>query len=468
MEHQEDSKEKCRAHDWWAEFCQDSAVHGMPYLARRDLHWVERLFWLAMILASAYYAISSCYSQWERFRNNPIVYEYEYLFALRNFTFIGLTFCTTYETEEQVAKLIRDTWAVDPTQDPAKAAYYKEFLYVLNRLRYNNLETLKPFENDTTLSNLAYVDMLLALQEKVLPSPRPVLMAPIITEVGLCQSTSQLTRYGNPYGRLETLNVTPVRQCGFFNECQFMHKPFNSIQTHVFLYMHDVNELMLPHDRRTITFDAKTKSSYVLKLLISSISADREVRNLPVAYRKCRYHDENNLRYYSPYHPSLCRLECRINWALSMCHCKPFFYAAAPQAPICNVTGMLCLAESNWLERPCHCFSLCRETTYSIIEEYEQSGGDQSYVGEQFERTIIIKLELPKMGMKRRVVFSTDQLIMSFGGAIGLFLGASFMTFYGLIHLFLHFLVVQCKCRPRIPQDRAPDGKRKWFTYRKP
>ncbi|XP_034654648.1 pickpocket protein 11 [Drosophila subobscura] len=451
MAPQEDSKKESK-HDWCAEFCDASAVHGMPYLARRDLHWVERLFWLLMVLASAYYAISSCYSQWERFRNNPIVYEYEYLFALRNFTFIGLTFCTKYETEQQVAKLIRTTWSVDATQDPVKAAYYKDFLYVLNRLRYNNMETLKPFENDSTLNDLAYVDMLLQLQQKVLPHPKPVLMAPIITEAGLCQTTSQLTRYGNPYGQIQSLNVTPVRQCGFFNECQFMHKPFNSIQTHVYLFLHDVHELMLPYDRRTVFFDARSKSSYVLKLLVSSISADREVRNLPVAYRKCRYNDENNLQYFSPYHPSLCRLECRINWAQSLCHCKPFFYAAAPQVPICNVTGMLCLAESNWLDKPCHCFALCRETTYSIIEEYEQSGGDQSYVGEQFERTIIIKLELPKMGMKRRVVFSTDQLIMSFGGAIGLFLGASFMTIYGLIYLLLHFLVVQCKCRNKVFQ----------------
>lgn len=57
--------------------------------------------------------------------------------------------------------------------------------------------------------------------------------------------------------------------------------------------------MMLPHDRRTVTFDAKVKSSYVLKLLVNSISADGEVRNLPVAYRKCRYEDENNLKYYS-------------------------------------------------------------------------------------------------------------------------------------------------------------------------
>ncbi|XP_016978723.1 sodium channel protein Nach [Drosophila rhopaloa] len=428
------------SHDWSAEACEESSIHGMPYVARRDLHWTERVFWVIMVVASAYYAISSCLNQWERFRDNPIVYEYEYLFALRNFTFLGVTLCTNYESDEQVDQILNQTWGVNSSADPTKAAYYAEFLRVLNRLKYTTLDKLKPFENDTSLDNLPYLDILLKLQEKVLPPKNHVLLAPIITEVGLCQTTSQLTRFGNPYGKIEDLNVTAVRQCGFFSECQIMHKPFNSIMTHVFLYLHDVHEMMLPHDLRTVTFDAKVKSSYVLKLLVHSISADTEVRNLPVAYRKCRYNDENNLEYYSPYYPSLCRLECRIKWALSLCNCKPYFYVAAPNAPICNISGMLCLARSKWLEKPCDCFPLCRENTYNIIEEDEQSGGDQNYVGEQFERTMIIKMGLPKMGMKRRVVFSTDQLIMSFGGAIGLFLGASFMTIYGLIYLSLNFL----------------------------
>ncbi|KAH8308491.1 hypothetical protein KR018_005901 [Drosophila ironensis] len=435
--------------DWGAELCQESSIHSMPYVCRRDLHWSERIFWLAMILASGYYAINTCLAQWGRFRDNPIVYEYEYLSALRNFSFLGLTLCTHYETQEQVDLLIKETWGVDAKADPTRAAYYQGFLHVLNRLHYDNLDTLKPFKNDTSLDNLNYVKLLLQLQEEILPHPEPVLMAPIITEAGLCQTTSQLTRFGNPYGKQEALNVTAVKKCGYFNDCHFFHKPFNSILTPVAMYMHDVKELALPHDQRTLLFNAKTKSSYVLKLLVNSISADSEVRNLPVAYRKCRYRDENNLKYYWPYHPSLCRLDCRITWALSLCQCKPFFYAAAPKAPVCNITGMLCLDRSKWLEKPCNCVPLCRESTYSIIEEYEQSGGDENYAGEQFERTIIIKMDLPKMGMKRRVVFSTDQLIMSFGGAIGLFLGASFMTIYGLIYLFLTFLALKCRCRLR-------------------
>jgi len=91
---------------------------------------------------------------------------------------------------------------VNPRQDPEKANYYKEFLRVLNHLQYKTLETLRPFENDTSLDNLNYVSILLKLQERILPIEIPVVMAPIITEAGLCQTTSQLNRYGNPYGKM--------------------------------------------------------------------------------------------------------------------------------------------------------------------------------------------------------------------------------------------------------------------------
>ncbi|XP_017050263.1 uncharacterized protein LOC108094280 [Drosophila ficusphila] len=190
-----------RAPNWFAEFCQESSIHGLPYVARRDLHWMERLFWLMMVVVSAYFAIGSCLAQWERFRDNPIVYEYEYLFALRNFPFLGVTLCTNYETQKEVDEIIQETWGVNPAEDPSKAAYYGNFLRVLNRLQYDSLDQLKPFENDTSLDNLPYVAMLLKLQEKVLPSKNPAVLAPIITEVGLCQTTSQLTRYGNPFGK---------------------------------------------------------------------------------------------------------------------------------------------------------------------------------------------------------------------------------------------------------------------------
>lgn len=67
------------------------------------------------------------------------------------------------------------------------------------------------------------------------------------------------------------------------------------------------------------------------------------------------------------------------------------------------------------------------------------------------------------MAMKRRVVFSTDQLIMSFGGAIGLFLGASFISIYGLLYILSEYVfgnIWSCLTRKRKAIKREENMKR--------
>ena len=56
---------------------------------------------------------------------------------------------------------------------------------------------------------------------------------------------------------------------------------------------------------------------------------------------------------------------------------------------------------------------------------------------------------IPFTGIRRRVIFSMDQLVVSFGGAIGLFLGASFVSVSGLIIIFIKYLMSKCGPEPR-------------------
>lgn len=55
----------------------------------------------------------------------------------------------------------------------------------------------------------------------------------------------------------------------------------------------------MPHDRRTLSIELGDKDIQGFRVMLNSLSAEDSVRNVPVAYRRCRYTDENNLKYYS-------------------------------------------------------------------------------------------------------------------------------------------------------------------------
>ena len=130
----------------------------------------------------------------------------------------------------------------------------------------------------------------------------------------------------------------------------------------------------------------------------------------------------------------------------------------APHIPVCSIKGMLCLAHEHWPEAAqCNCPNLCEEESYISMQTMLQKDVSKEILKKKkrknlktmlfsfqesitFEKTIIVKLFLPRMAMKRRVVFSSDQLIMSFGGAIGLFLGASFISIYGLMYVLSEYV----------------------------
>ncbi|XP_037941253.1 acid-sensing ion channel 4-A [Teleopsis dalmanni] len=388
-----------------------------------------------------------CLNQWERFRENPIVYAMELTWGKSDFPYAGITICSNYYDEEAFTRLIQENWQVKPND--TKYQYYWQFLSVLNSLHVDNLKSLTPFAKDKSLKKLKLLDVLLQLHAKRFPTQlndsvtlsssllidldnRFNLYAPAITEGGLCKTTSQLSKYTNPFGKLVSLSVSKVIYCGFLNECNTKILPLVDSKTDIRIYIHNVFDVVMPGDRNTILHEIKADGSLTMELLLSATTAESGVRNLPIQYRKCRYPDENVLKYFEIYRPGVCRSECRIDAALRLCKCKPYFYAVAPEAPICDVDGMLCLDRKNWTQTPCNCVPLCEEINYINLRSTIQKAKTS-----KFESTIIVMLNLPSMAIKRRVVFSTDQLVVSFGGAINLFLGASFISVFNVVYIFV-------------------------------
>lgn len=144
----------------------ESSIHGFPYLVKRELHWIEKLFWGLMIVLTAYTSIDICLNQWKRFRENPIVYAMELAWGKSNFPFVGITLCSDHTDRHEFDHIIEDLWNVEKETNETAYNYYWQFLKALNVLRVTTLETLKPYENDTKLNDLNFLEMLIRVSKK--------------------------------------------------------------------------------------------------------------------------------------------------------------------------------------------------------------------------------------------------------------------------------------------------------------
>ncbi|XP_055921228.1 sodium channel protein Nach [Eupeodes corollae] len=442
-----------------------ASIHGFSYIARTDIHLVERILWGILLFIGTYLSVDMCWNQFKRYKDNPTVFGVERIMGTREFPYVGVTMCSNYFDEEQADVIIQKKWNV--TTGDKKHDYYKKFLQVLIEIEYNNLETLKPYANDEDLRNVDFLKTIWDInssqftnktgKNKILGGDlhysfsvvyRPkedttsTVFQSVITEVGLCFTTSFLYEYQNPLGfQREPLTDTEPKMCTPFDLCNLKVTPNVDSGDKIVAYIHNNKDVVEPDIKSVIRREINTNEISNVDVTLEIISAEEEVRNVPINYRKCRFSNENNLKYFKTYRPILCRIECRINAALKLCQCKPFFYVVGPKGPICNIKGLLCLAKNNWMNTKCdQCLEMCAVHKYTALKTTAHVFNEA-----KFARALLINLSLPKMGIRRRVVFSFDQLVIAFGGAASLFLGCSFLSFAQIFYYIIQYLEEKLK-----------------------
>ncbi|XP_058456710.1 sodium channel protein Nach-like [Malaya genurostris] len=406
---------------------EESSVHGLHHLVAKNRHWLERLFWTVIIICSLYSSYAICLTTWERYQKHPIVLTLQTDYRNWIYRPPAVTICPSYINELQSKEMIHRLWNI--TEIHAKFNYYNQYLHTIANATYNNLVSFVPFEGDASLDN---VDMLEAAwtvrRLEFLPSSY---FQPVITEMGMCFSSSNFSYLQNASSTVNYRNRTWPNSCSSFDYCKSTVVVSAYGKARINLYVHTEDEVMTATD--TISSEMGGNEQVKIALWVDQIVASSNLKHISPVRRKCIYQHEtsSNFRVHTP---QLCKIDCRIKKALKICNCIPFFYNIAHLVK-CNASGMVCLSRKfhNWYDASCPCMEQCESTKFtqlsiSILKIL------------QLNNQLSVEMFFPKRRIKRSVLFNLSDLVVSFGGAAALFLGSSFLSAVEFLYFFLEYI----------------------------
>ncbi len=89
-------------------------------------------------------------------------------------------------------------------------------------------------------------------------------------------------------------------------------------------FIHNKDDVLSATTAKTYKFYPDTITT--VELIINAIVSSNKLTQLSADQRKCYFPSEIPLKYFNIYTTNLCLISCRIDAAVSLCGCTPFFY----------------------------------------------------------------------------------------------------------------------------------------------
>lgn len=418
------------------DFCMETGIHGFRHIAEPGRHWFERLLWAVVTGLACWGAVDVSLGQLQRYNDNPTVVTLEKDFRAWRFSLPAVTVCMKNRVDPaKLPEVIKEYWDVDTTDKNYE--YYSRFVHTVansNLLSLNGYLDFEDEELDVDLYQLV-VDVVPNEDIKTLSSEKNAHFkwTPVMTENGVCYSTNSLAIDDVAIVKtdLNDTKMFPVTCKYAAASCLIMLEVFNVS----YYYVHS------PYDVLDITTSPSTVLIGVQKHLEMSVietGCGKGVKELSLRRRGCLYTDEPVEKGKQVYSTNACRLACRSQVAMAQCGCKPFYYFYE-DGPQCTTSGMACLAGkaqelASIAGVHCSCTPQCMHSFFREI-----AWSDLVWENGPFSNKGYVKytIQAPRTRYTREIVFHFQDLVVSFGGATGLFLGASFISFVEIIYFVL-------------------------------
>lgn len=420
------------------DFCLETGIHGFQHIAEPGRHWFERVLWAAVTCLACFGAVDVSLGQLQRYNESPTVVTLEKDFRSWRFSLPAITICMKNRVDpSKLPEVIKNYWDAEPSDELYE--YYSQFVHTVANSNLLELKSYLDFQNEDLNVDLyqLVVDVMPKKEEiKTLSSESAHFKwTPVMTESGVCYSTNSLAidDVAIIKADLNDTKVFPITCKYAALSCLILLE----VTSESYYYVHspyDVLDITTPPSM-IFVFNGLNRVS---ELSVIETGCGKGVKELTPRRRGCHYTDEPVAVGKHVYSTNACRLACRSKVAMKVCGCKPFyyFYEGGPQ---CTAAGMACLAAfapqlASIVGVDCSCSPQCM---YSFFREI--TWADTVWESGPFANKGSVKysVQAPRTRYTREIVFHFQDLVVSFGGATGLFLGASFISFVEILYFVL-------------------------------
>ncbi|XP_068152695.1 pickpocket protein 19 [Drosophila tropicalis] len=439
------------------DYCSNCTLAGFNYIANHNLHPTERIFWLLCVLLSAMgcYHLISEYQRDFPIRAVSIVYESLPPFAKWKFPTVSVCeIVYKYDLGRDVVEYVKGLG----TDENGEYNYDVETYISLMFFPYQYHEgTIKshcyPYEkcdecskcprNDYRKMVLMFgancTDMFIEckLSNKIFDCCKYFL--PLITPFGRCFMLNSLQNNRRNSEHWLPMILDPATQIA---KMQLLtHRPMQ-------ITLH--NEEDIPHTALSgvgvsISDPGQHKT---LHFQMEAMENDPDVHEIDPLARNCYFTEEvPATSVYRAYSFTACISDCARRFQMEICNCSSYTMNpfGDPRYPDCDYNGNLCL-ESNSIVKPdaklllnykkakkkCYCLPSCSEgdlkTIYESVSDFNSSSK---------ARNVTLAMPVwPTDQYRRQALRTRLDVVVTMGGMLGLFLGASILSAIEFIYYF--------------------------------
>ncbi|XP_017777841.1 PREDICTED: sodium channel protein Nach-like [Nicrophorus vespilloides] len=423
-------------------FFEQSTLHGVRYIAETGRPLIEKFLWFMCVGIGATATVVIIISLWEKFQTNPTITGLDTDFHTWDVPFPAVTICQSVPSNESIIDdFIQRFSDMKDVDDKEKL---KDFIVKLTQLSYTTINSFKDYTESHYLAedvNLkAFVFKLMNPCDDILTECMFKSRSynccenffPVFTESGYCYSfNSRHYELKSPWSDDEN----PPFEMKYIKETDSKWSLKMSVADvdplyNYSIYIHNSDEIPGIESKPQHIWDYRVDK---IMFSVKQTYTTEDAKQLSIKQRHCVFEHELKLKIDNLYTYSACTKQCRMDTAIKLCGCVPHFYTSDINYRQCTLMELGCISDHLKQIRDvdkCKCFLGCSNTVYEV-EKLNEFGSD--------ELTSSLETEFvswPMVRYKREVLFGWVDLLVSFGGIAGLFLGFSLLSGVEVLYYF--------------------------------